>query len=250
VSFRADVIDVQPLQLEPHMAADFDGLLAEMSRSPTAGPVAYPLPHPKCLFLRWLAEHKGYLLHGSNRTDISGFEPRDQTDAMQRPVRAVFATADGIWPMYFAIVDRSHRHSLRNGFWRTDHLRQYYFAVNHEMLARKRLVTGAVYVLPPDGFTPCLTPDGSATEEWLNPKPVVPVGCVAVSPEDFPYVDRIPASTRATSFGSSTFSRDCSAVRSPLTPNRTGRCCICRRAPSPTHSESSKAYGRLGFSAR
>lgn len=184
---EAAVVTAPPLDVDAATADAFDRALR--SARDRGGPVGRDLPAPVHVFLRWLAEERGMLLHGSNDVGIGVFEPRNQTDAEQRATRAVFAAADGLWPMFFAVVDRGRRHLLRNGFWRDDEGRRHYrFAVDAATLAGRHFVAGAVYVLPRDGFTPCLDADGQPTEEWLCPTEVVPVTRVPVEPADFPFL--------------------------------------------------------------
>src|SRR5947209_16436409 len=72
------------------------------------------LGHGECLpeelvrwrFLCWATDYRGVFAHGSNNRGIQRFDPRPQTDWFGRVVNAVFAAKDGIYPMYFAIVDR------------------------------------------------------------------------------------------------------------------------------------------------
>lgn len=188
----AATVTAPPLELDRATAAAFDRVLEEAVGRGPAATIDAELPAPRHLFLRWLAEERGLLLHGSNDAGIEVFDPRPQTDAQQRSTCAVFAAADGLWPMFFAIVDRSRRHSLRNGFWRDRHGRRHYrFAVDTATLAGGHFVAGTVYALPPDGFTPCLAGDGSSTEEWLCPTAVVPVVRVPVQPVDFPFLDAV-----------------------------------------------------------
>lgn len=50
------------------------------------------------------------MLHGTGEPDIALFEPRQPEDLSEfGGRRAVFAAMDGIWPMYFAILDRVTR---------------------------------------------------------------------------------------------------------------------------------------------
>ncbi len=52
-------------------------------------------------------DHKEIVLHGSGRSDIREFVPRQSSDATEfGNRRAVYAASDGIWPIYFAVVDR------------------------------------------------------------------------------------------------------------------------------------------------
>ena len=96
----------------------------------------YDCELPKWQFLCWATDYQGVLAHGSNDRAIERFEPRDQTDWFGRVVRRVFATPDGIWPMYFAIVDRSrYVGSLRNLYVIDEqHRRRYWFSINGEFL--------------------------------------------------------------------------------------------------------------------
>ena len=130
--FEPRILTAPPLRLDATTVAAFERAHDALTADPDA-PLDRRLGGPTHLFLRWLAEGKGYLLHGSNKPDIDVFTPRDQTDAAQRHVRAVFATADGLWPMYFAIVDRGRpRVSLNNACWLTENgERRYYLSLIH-----------------------------------------------------------------------------------------------------------------------
>ena len=66
----------------------------------------YKLDAPKWMFLSWLIQTLPYVLHGSNRSRIRCFQPRFQPDAMGRPARSAYAAADGIWPIFYAVLDR------------------------------------------------------------------------------------------------------------------------------------------------
>lgn len=215
---NARVVTAPVLAVDPATAVEFAAMLDCATSDPAQAVVEYTSSAPKHLFVRWLAEERGYLLHGSNNHAIERFEPRAQSDAEQRATRAVFAAADGLWPMFFAIVDRSRRHSLRNGFWRdADGRRHYNFAVDEQTLAGGHFVTGAIYVLAADGFSPCVADDGTTTEEWLCPRPVVPLARVVVDSADFPFLDDITSFDATQVFGFadalSTAERDATDVR-------------------------------------
>jgi hypothetical protein len=97
-------------ELAPHAEA-FDELLA---RTPEGGAVNYDLPQPKWWFLHHLATND-FVLHGSNESAIDEFETRPNFDAHnERHVDAVFASDDAIWPLYFAVVNRSVAQSYIN----------------------------------------------------------------------------------------------------------------------------------------
>ncbi|MDB5540334.1 MAG: hypothetical protein JWQ89_2061 [Devosia sp.] len=62
------------------------------------------------------------MLHGSTNPDIEVFEPRKSDDVNAfGDQTAVYAASDGIWPLYFAILDRQrYRMSLINGSFRSN----------------------------------------------------------------------------------------------------------------------------------
>ena len=192
MDFEPDNVDVPPLDLPDSTRRDF-ATLWERHREGSNGRIDYDLAAPKSLFLRWLTEVEGYLLHGTSDDSIDVFEPREQTDVAQRSVRGVFAASDGIWPMYFALLNRSGRAgSLRNGCTRlSDGSRRYYFSVNAAWLDAEPWSDGTVYVLPAEGFRRCIDADGTSTQEWLNESPVVPIARIRITPADFPFLDRV-----------------------------------------------------------
>jgi hypothetical protein len=124
------------------------------------------------------------LLHGSNSRTIDRFEPREQTSYHGVGVRAVFATPDPVWPLFFALTDTRRADSRwnmcllpeRSGAGRT----RYFFSVG----ARPDDVwcDGAVYLLPRAAFEPSDEPS-----EWVSLETVDPIAVVPVTPEDFPF---------------------------------------------------------------
>jgi hypothetical protein len=167
----------------PLKAADreaFDELLA---RTPEGGAVDYDLPQPKWWFLHHLVTH-GFVLHGSNKTEIAEFETRPNFDAHnERHVDAVFASDDAIWPLYFAVVNRPVVQSLIN--W-CEHpgngTSRYLFSIGSDPRDDASWMTGTIYVLPSATFT--LTPE---SRELTSPVPVRPRARLAVQPDDFPF---------------------------------------------------------------
>ena len=91
--------------------ADMDGMI-ERARS---GPIDYGLGVPKHEFLSYLVHARGYLLHGTASTDLDAVRPMVAVDYDARTLEAVFATSDGIWPLFFATLDRARAGSLWNG---------------------------------------------------------------------------------------------------------------------------------------
>jgi hypothetical protein len=128
------------------------------------------------------------LLHGSNIKTIVEFEARDQTSYRGNPVRAVFATADPVWPLFFATTDVNRAGSRWNaciqpGSSRGDRTR-YFFSVGAP--TEDYWTDGAVYLLPRHAFVASDEPS-----EWVSPRPVAPLAVVPVAPSDFPFRDRV-----------------------------------------------------------
>ncbi len=109
--------------LEPEIAfdgkraAEFKQIYVEaVARGPDSL-IDYRLDCPKYEFLAYLSEHEKILFHGSNDSDIQLFEPRRRSldGSEEGSMSAVYATPDGIWSMFFAVLDRKRfRMSMRN----------------------------------------------------------------------------------------------------------------------------------------
>lgn len=172
----------------------FADLLAATSQG---GVIDYHDEAPKSEFLVWCAEEEGLLCHGANRADIDTFTPRPQTDWYSRRVTAVFAASDGIWPMFFAVLDRSrYRGSLRNGCVRFTlgplaSQKRYWFSLNGSARTSQPWTAGTVYLLARDGFRPTSPLLGMCPQEWSTTEPVRPIARLHVDPEDFPFLNHI-----------------------------------------------------------
>ena len=101
---------------DAEMLAEFEQLFASTIEHGGGASIQYQLAAPRWQFLCWLADEKPIVLHGSGDPDISEFEPRQSNDIEEFGNRkAIYGARDGLWPMYFAIVDRvHHRMSLVN----------------------------------------------------------------------------------------------------------------------------------------
>jgi hypothetical protein len=183
--------------------AAFDELLDRSVRAGPARPIDYRLPAPKWQFLCHVADRGEFVLHGSGNPDIACFEPRQSNDIIAFGNRAaVYAAADGLWPMYFAILDRDrYRMSLTNSCIRVQRGRgplgdpHYFFSINRDALERSPWRTGTVYLLPAAGFEreePFGTGDTRFhTAQAASLAPVVPAAKLVVEPGDFPFLRRI-----------------------------------------------------------
>jgi len=154
------------------------------------GLMEYTLDVPKHEFLSYLVHERGYLLHGTAAPGLDEVKPMVAIDYDARTLEAVFATSDGIWPLFFATLDRGRAGSLWNGCYqirRGSVLHRYYFFFT-EADPRDDAIwrEGAVYVLPREPFRRTWIPN-----EWVSPQHVRAGARLAVSPSDFPFKDRV-----------------------------------------------------------
>jgi hypothetical protein len=158
---------------------------------------------PLWQFLCWLADSKGHLLHGSGDGTILEFEPRQSNDVDEFGNRkAVYAASDGIWAMFFAIVDRkSYSMTIVNAAVRLEAPSGevsepfYFFSLTDKVLMKQPWREGFVYVLPREGFeeqAPRRAGDYLVhSNQWANLRPVKPLAKFRVRPTDFPFLNRV-----------------------------------------------------------
>ncbi len=192
-----------PLDLSPTTRAAFARLYAEAVRSGHGQAVEYTLPAPKWQFLSWLCDTQDILLHGSGNPSIREFAPRKSDDLNEfGDRRAVYAASDGIWPIYFAIVDRDRFvRSLNNACARVlgpDGTRSdpyYYFSIDDDALPHQPWRVGTIYIVPRAGFTQQSRASYRGMEveiaQWASPTPVRPLAQMTVSPTDFPFLTQV-----------------------------------------------------------
>ena len=150
-------------------------------------------------FLCSLAARRRIAFHGTGDATIERFEPREPLDfAPFGRQRAVFATSDPVWAMFYAIVDRGrHRLTLNNGCLVLEDTGEtyYYFSVSRQALARRPWRTGCLYLLPADTFVE--QPGGvyagrpARIPQLASPEPVTPFARLRVAPRSFPFLGRI-----------------------------------------------------------
>ena len=93
-----------PFDMTPEKLRAFENLWQSRNEG---GLIDYSLPHPKWQFLSHLCETKDLVLHGSQNCSIPIVEPRQANDIRAYSNQsAIYATTDGIWVIYFAILDR------------------------------------------------------------------------------------------------------------------------------------------------
>ncbi len=181
----------------------FDHLLDQALTQDGSPLIDYTLAAPKWQFLCHAAERRGLALHGSGVADIALFEPRQANDLNEfGRQRAVYAAADGLWAMFFAIVDRDgYDLSITNAcIALADAAGQVsdpfdFFSVSQAALPRQPWRTGTVYLLPAATFArqPPL-PFGDSQvliAQLASPEPVAPLARLTVTPQDFPFLHQI-----------------------------------------------------------
>jgi hypothetical protein len=150
-------------------------------------------------FLCSLAAHRRIAFHGTGDPHIERFEPREPVDfAPFGRQRAVFATSDPIWAMFYAIADRlRYGLTLNNGCLVLEDTGEtyYYFSVSRQSLARRPWRTGYLYFLPADTFVeqPGDVYAGyqARVPQLASAVAVKPFARLRVAPRSFPFLGRI-----------------------------------------------------------
>ena len=187
--------------LTPSKQAAFEDL---WRTTPPGSYIDYQLPYPKWEYLSYLCETKELVLHGSQNLDIDDVEPRQANDVRTfSNQRAIYATTDGIWVIYFAIIDRNRfpGMSLFNSCLRArigeDQLSEplYFFSITQCMLLQKPWCEGAVYILPRQEFVQEAPQETQGVQvvfpHWTSNVTAKPIAKIKVGPTDFPFLAQI-----------------------------------------------------------
>ena len=180
----------------------FDELLdtnLSMGECPT---ISFTLPFPKWQFLCYVADHRNIALHGSGNPDIARFEPRQSQDLSGfGNQKAVYAASDGLWAMFFAIVDRDRVTSITNACVRLAdemsnlHGPYYVFSVSQTALPHQPWRTGTVYLLPRSNFAvqPPMAFGSYQVHiaQLATLESVHPLAKLMITPENFPFLTQI-----------------------------------------------------------
>jgi len=151
----------------------------------------YALPYDPLRMLRYLATGERYLFHGSNNREIARFEPRKQTLYNGKPVHAVFASAEPLWSVFYAVFDRRKLEgSFRNGCLAYGTQRYHYYSLNQATMRAEPWTSGALYVLPRERFRRASS-SKLRFDEWICEEPVEPLLRVEVQPQHFVFRDRV-----------------------------------------------------------
>ncbi len=158
---------------------------------------------PAHRFVQWLMTRDSMIFHGSNLDDIDLFQPIRRSmevgDLTGRGnLGAVYGTHDGLWAMFFAVIDRNRLEgTIRNGVSRFESITGeqvdlYHFSIHRELVALRPFTSGALYLMPREPFQRLpMYPGGPASNEWACHVPVRPLARIPVTPADFPFLDDI-----------------------------------------------------------
>jgi hypothetical protein len=190
-----------PFQLTPRKRLAFE---AQLQSTPPGGLVDYCLAYPKWQYLSYLCGTHELVLHGSQNRAIGMVEPRQARDVRELSSRrAIYATTDGIWAMYFAILDRRRFpamtlfNSCVSFRGATGRLSEpvYFFSITEAVRREAPWCEGMVYILPRRSFQQEPVQRMGGVEvvfpQCVGSMPVEPVARLAVSPADFPFLAQV-----------------------------------------------------------
>jgi hypothetical protein len=186
----------------PEKLGQFEKLLHDSLAQADGDWIEYDLPYPKHEFVQYVTAQDQIIFHGTNNLEIEEFQPlrksmelHDETG--RGNIQGVYGTHDGLWSMFFAIVDRQRLDgTIRNGVMyfqnqAGEQIAIYNFSINQAQLAEQPYIEGALYFLPRESFTRLHLTSQSVANEWASQQPVKPVAKLKIQPEDFPFLEQI-----------------------------------------------------------
>ncbi|NIK79997.1 hypothetical protein FHS15_005181 [Paenibacillus castaneae] len=184
-------IQMPSIVIDSREANEYERLLLRASQS--EGFIHYDCHYPKYRFISYMCKQKKCMAHGSNTSSIEQFEPRKQTLFNGKYVEAVFATKDAIWPLFYAVFDRSKLYgNFRNGCLRIHNEDEsyYFFSLTEQTMCEGPWTEGSIYFLPEVNFRR-VSNRGVFFDEWISKEPVVPSYRLEVTKEDFPLLEKV-----------------------------------------------------------
>jgi hypothetical protein len=180
----------------------FDVLLDSTLNSGINQLIDYQLPYPKADFLNYVCDWRGYVAHGSVVQDLSMLQPfRYSQDSSEFGNRhQIFCSPDGIWAIWFAILDKSKCHLTENGCIRlgsgSKRFKYYHFDLPVACRYDPPFTDGMIYITHASEFPNhrrdlVLNWFDAEIDEWGSINPVKPLFRLYVTPQDFPYLDKV-----------------------------------------------------------
>ena len=177
----------------PDKMAAFAALLAQALEG-NGGWLEYILPYPEHEFVQYVTAQEVVIFHGSNDLNIETFAPqRNSTELYDISGRgnrlAVYGTHEGLWSMFFAVVDRPRlRGSIRNGVSyyynrQGEKLTLFNFSINQEQLSEQPWCEGTLYFLPHSVFERLELMPGALSNEWASTQEMRPLAKLRLSPQ-------------------------------------------------------------------
>ena len=183
-----------PPAIDVETAARFadaaDGLLAGRTVA---------VPEPRLDFLRWLAENRDVVFHGSPRADLRELstERRSRDASAWGNQQAVYASTDPVWSIYFACLRRDQgwtgtRNRSMGHAGGPLYPRHYVFLHHRGSASPDRFGPGSLYLLPRSSFVADKPLAGAIdTAHLVSREPVRPLARLDVTPDDFPFRNRV-----------------------------------------------------------
>lgn len=207
VNRRKEGATVPPIRRVVHPVDErqriaFDHLFDSTQQSGPNSLIDYDLPYPKSDFLNYLCDWRGLVVHGSPMHDLDTLQPiRKSGDNNEFGNRQqIFGSPDAMWAMWFAILDKSKFNQTRNGCIRVGlgagRVKYYHFELPKSNRKNIPFTEGMIYITRPNDFPdkrpyPLLDHFNAEIEEWGSTQPITPLARLKVSPEDFPYLERV-----------------------------------------------------------
>jgi hypothetical protein len=187
-----------PMLAPPIVDPDAEARFSAVADELLAGE-AVTVPEPRLDFLRWLAQNRPVVFHGSPRADLSvlSTERKSRDATAWGNQQAVYASTDPVWAIYFACL-------RRDGGWKGTkngsmgkaggplYPRRYFFLHNRGSASPDRFGPGSLYLLSSSTFVADEPLAGAIdTAHLVSREPVEPLARLDVTPDDFPFADRI-----------------------------------------------------------
>lgn len=181
----------------------FDRLLQVIVDEQISKEIVYDNRIPKWQFLSYLCDKYDVVLHGSFKSRIAEIEPHKADDVREfSNQEAIYATTDGIWAIFFAILNRQqHSINLVNTCMHVELASGdiigplYYFSITQQVLNSNPWSKGAVYILPRHDFfleQPKVFGEFKVKfPHWVSMLAVKPLGYLTVNPWDFPFLNEV-----------------------------------------------------------
>lgn len=188
---KTRLLKIEELNLSEQAIEEFEKMFIRYISSSDGSNFIYNSRYPLYMFLNYVIENKGVVVHGSNNSSISKFEPRSSSLFNGKPIKAVFASSDGVWSLFFAVQNRKdYVGSIRNlclSITSNKGIKRYfYFSMNNNNDTSNRWINGSIYF-----FSKSLFKQGGIRDEWVCEKELEPLAKTTVTPSDFPFLDKV-----------------------------------------------------------